>query len=328
MSSSPQPNPDNQEIDLSQISKKLGKALEDFFTWIFRGFLFIKRNLIILAILFIIGAGLGYYLDKKTKIYDHELIVFPNFGSTDYMYSKINLLQSKIIERDTAFLKQIGIKDAKKFTDITVEPIVDVYKFIENKPENFELIKLMAEDGDINKIIGDPVTSKNYPYHLISYTTKDTTSREKTAEPLLKYLNDSDYYQDMQKVQITNTNIKIASNDSILSQIDGILNEFSKSSADSGVKNDKLVYYNENTQLNEIIKTKDALIQEKGYLRMNLINLDKIIKENSSVLNIKNRKAVNGKMKFVIPILFIGIFIFFGFIRAYYRHQMGKQTKI
>lgn len=325
MSSSPQPNPDNQEIDLSQISKKFGKLVEDFFTWIFRGFLFIKRNLIILAILFIIGAGLGYYLDKKTKIYDHQIIVYPNFGSNDYLYSKVNLLQSKIVERDSLFFKQIGIKNSKKFAEINIEPILDVYKFIENKPENFELIKLMAEDGDINKIIEDGVTSKNYPFHLISFTTKDETSREQTVDPLMAFFNDSDYYKAVQKVSLDNTNVKLKSNDSIIKQIDGILNEFSKSRANSGTQSDKFFYNNENMPLDEVIKTKDALIQEKGNLNLNLITLDKVVKENSSVLNIKNRKAVNGKMKFVIPIVFIGLFVLFGLIRAYYRHQMSKQ---
>jgi mevalonate pyrophosphate decarboxylase len=37
-----------------------------------------------------------------------------------------------------------------------------VFKFIEDKPENFQLIKLMAEDEDINDIIENNMTSKNF----------------------------------------------------------------------------------------------------------------------------------------------------------------------
>jgi len=327
MSSSPQTNLDNQEIDLSKVSKRIGKAFEDFSTWIFRGFLFIKRNLIILAILFIIGAGLGFYLDKTTKVYDHQIIVTPNFGSTDYLYAKVGLLDAKIRENDTAFLKSIGIKDAKKIAEIKIEPILDVYKFIDNNPENFELIKLMAEDGDINKIIKDEVTSKNYPYHKISFTTTSITDSIKTVNPLMTFFNDSDYFKKLQKVYLKNLERRLISNDSVIGQIDGVLNEFSKSNSTVGSKSDRLIYYNENTQLNDVIKTKNELVQDKAAVRLELITVDNIIKKNSSVINVKNTESVNGKMKFLLPFIFIGIFIAFGFIRAYYRHQMKKYNK-
>jgi len=327
MSANPQANPENQEIDLSQVSKRIGKAFEDFSTWIFRGFLFIKKNVIILSILFIIGAGLGFYLDKTTKVYDHQIIVTPNFGSNDYLYSKVNLLNSKIKEKDTAFLKSIGIKSPKKLTEIKIEPILDVYKFIDNKPENFELIKLMAEDGDINKIIQNEVTSKNYPYHKISFTTTSITDSLKTVKPLMDFFNASDYFKKIQKVYLKNLERRVISNDSVIGQIDGLLNEFSKSSSTVGSKSDKLVYYNENTQLNDVIKTKNELVQDKAAILVEMVTVDEVVKQNSSVINVKNTESVNGKLKFVLPFIFIGIFIVFGFIRAFYRHQMAKHTK-
>lgn len=63
---------------------------------------------------------------------------------------------------------------------IEIKPITDVYKFIKDKDNNFEMIKLMAEDGDIKKIIEENVTSKNYPYHLITFSTSEETSLDKT----------------------------------------------------------------------------------------------------------------------------------------------------
>lgn len=327
MSSTPQTNPDNQEIDLSQVSKRIGKAFENFSTWIFRGILFIKRNLIILVVLFIIGAGLGYYFDKTTKVYDHQIIVSPNLGSTEYLYSKVNLVDAKIKERDTVFLKKIGIKNVKKLSSIKIKPIVDVYKFIDNKPENFELIKLMAEDGDINKIVVDEVTSKNYPYHVISFSTDASTDEASTVNPLMDYFNDSDHFKQVRAIYAKNLEKRIVSNDSIIRQINGILNEFSVSSSSVGSKSDKLVYYNENTQLNDVIKTKTELVQDMANVQLELVNVGTIIKKTSSVLNVKNTESLNGKMKILIPFVFIGLFIIFGFIRAFYRHQMSKLNK-
>lgn len=320
-------NNDNQEIDLSQISKKIGELFEKFFTLIFQSFLFFKRNLLVVGILFLIGASLGFYIDKTVKVYDNEVIITPNFGAVDYTYAKIALINSKISNNDTIFLKEVvGIKEPKKLKTIKIAPINDVYKFVENKPENFELIKLFAEDGDIKSILTEPLTSKNYIYHLITYTTIDETSEEKTLQPLMKYLNDSEYFSVIQKQYYENIKIKIAENDTIIKQINGILNSFS-SNVNEKQKSDKLVYYNENSQLNDIITSKDLLVSEQGRNRIALVNTDVIIKENSTTLNIRNKEGITGKLKIVLPLLLIGIFVIIKIILSFYHSQMAKLNR-
>jgi hypothetical protein len=317
-------NNDNQEIDLSQISKKIGDFFEGISTQIFKVILFFKRNIIWVALLFILGVGLGFFLDRTAKVYDNEIIVIPNFGSVDYMYAKIDLISAKINENDTVFLKEVvGIEKPNRLKDIKVEPINDAYKFINGNPTNFELIKLLSEDGEINKILKDKMTSKNYPFHVLSFTTAEVTSNEATVKPILNYLNQSDYYAIMQKEYINNVKEKMIQNDTIISEINALLKGFSKT-VNGSQKSDKLVYYNENSQLNDVIKTKDALISEQGAHRLELVNLDKIVKENSAIINIKNIKGANGKMKFILPFLFIGIFIIIGYFASFYRNQLAK----
>ncbi|WP_295333948.1 hypothetical protein [Flavobacterium sp.] len=323
MSATPQ-NTDNQELDLSQISRKIGGFFESISNSLFRGILFLKRNIVWVGILFIAGAGLGFYLDKSIKVYDNQMIVMPNFGSTDYMYSKIELINSKIKEGDTVFLKEtVGLKNPKKLKGIEVSPIIDVYKFVENKTQNFDLIRLMSEDGDIKKVINESVTSKNYPYHLIKFSTLDLASNEGTVKPILDYLNDSNYYQLIQKEYVNNVKIKMIENDSIIGQINGFLNTFN-TTVNGSQKSDKLVYYNENSQLDEVIKTKDVLVNEQGRHRLDLVSLDKIIKENSVTLNVKNTKMVNGKMKLFLPVLFISLFVIVNYFRSYYKRKLAK----
>lgn len=323
MSATPQ-NTDNQELDLSQISRKIGGFFESISNSLFRGILFLKRNIVWVGILFIAGAGLGFYLDKSIKIYDNQMIVMPNFGSTDYMYSKIELINSKIKEGDTVFLKEtVGLKNPKKLKGIEVSPIIDVYKFVENKTQNFDLIRLMSEDGDIKKVINESITSKNYPYHLIKFSTLDLASNEGTVKPILDYLNDSNYYKLIQKEYVNNVKIKMVENDSIIGQINGFLNTFN-TTVNSSQKSDKLVYYNENSQLDEVIKTKDVLVNEQGRHRLDLVSLDKIIKENSVTLNVKNTKMINGKMKLFLPVLFIFLFVVVNYFRSYYKRKLAK----
>ncbi|MCG2610376.1 hypothetical protein LZZ90_02500 [Flavobacterium sp. SM15] len=325
MSTSPQINPNDQEIDLGQLSKKIGSIVQSFIDWLFDGLLFVIKNKFIIGGLFVLGVGLGLYLDKTKKVYDHQIIVSPNFGSADYLYSKVELLNAKIKEGDTLFLKQIGVKNPKEIYGFKIEPIIDVYPFVNNNERNFELLKLMAEAGDIKKIIEEKTTSKNYSAHLISFSTGKKATEAGTLQPILNFLNQSDYFQRVQKVYVDNIQQKIKENDSIISQINGILNEFSKNTS-SNSKNDKLIYYNENTQLNDIIKTKDELVKQQGNQRMDLVNLDEIVKENSHVLNIENHKSINGKMKLILPVLFVGLFVGFGILRGFYRRQLAKRN--
>jgi len=327
MSSNVPQQTDNQEIDLGQVSKIVSQGFESLLTAIFRGILFLKRNLIWIVSLFVIGAVLGFYLDKTTKVYDHQLIVTPNFSSTDYLYAKVEQLNAKIKEDDTVFLKKIGIQDTKKLGKIEIEPIIDVYRFIDNKSENFDLLKLMAEDGSMDKILKDKITSKNYPFHLISFTTLNATTEEKTLKPIMRFLNESEYYQKLLVIANENADLKMKYNEQMLTQIDGILNEFSSSLDASALKSDRLVYYNnENSQLNDVLKTKEGLIYDQSQQRINKLNIDKTIKDLSYTLNIKNTKGTNSKLKLILPILFVFGFIVIGAFFRFYRRQQLKMT--
>jgi hypothetical protein len=323
MSTNSHKNQEDPEIDLSVVFKKIGGVFQRMNTSIFRGIQFFINNSIVIGILFFLGLALGLYVDTTQKTYDHEIIVAPNFGSTDYLYSKVALIESKIKERDTLYLKSLGIKEPQKLLKISIKPIVDVYRFINSSgsEKNFELLKLMAENGDIKKIVEEQETSKNYTYHVISLSTKSFTNKASTVQPLLDFLNNSDFYTKLKKEYVNNIHIKIRANEIIISQIDNFLNSFA---SDGDTKSDKLVYYNENTQLNDVIGTKDKLTKELGDLRIELVSVDNIIKVNSSSLNIENTTNINGKLKLILPILFIFFFIVLKAFISFYKKQSQK----
>lgn len=328
-------NHEQEEIDLGQLFGKIGNFFSSITTSIFKGILFVQKNIILLITLVVVGAGLGYYLDSETKVYNHEVIVSPNFGSVDYLYNKINLINSRIQQRDTSFLKSIGIAEPKKVSKISIKPIIDIYSFVnENRgttannaqnTQNFELVKLLSEDGDINKVIKDSLTSRNYNHHKITITTEGFTTNSKTIEPILNYLNQSTYFRQIQHVYVYNIKDKIKKDQITINQIDALLNQFSNTS--SGQKNNNLVYYNENTQLNDLIQTKNYLISGIGSQKAQLISYDKIVKERSSTLNIKNTKGLNNKMKLLLPLLFVFGFIFLRLFMLFYKKQKAKISK-
>jgi hypothetical protein len=322
-------NSDNQDIDLSMLSKKIGSFLESITTGLYNWILFFKKKALLIVGLAVIGAGLGSYLDTNIISYNHEVIVLPAMGSTEYLYSKIQLLQSKINSNDTLFLKAIGIENPKNISLIEIKPIIDIYSFInstsDKASQNFEFIKLLAEDKDINKVIEDKLTSRNYSRHTLKIKTKGNITEKNTITPLLKYLNDNDYLEKLRNAYIFNINNKILKDEEMILQINNLLNKFSSTSDNQ--KSDKLIYYNENTQLNEIITSKTNFINDIAAQKVELINMDSFIKKTSVIINYKNTDGVNGKLMFLLPLIFVSTYIFMILFITFYKKQSLKATQ-
>lgn len=326
MSQNTNSNIENQEIDLTLLSKKIGNFFGSINTAFFNLILFIKKKALVIGLLTVVGVGLGYFLDSNSNSYNHEVIILPGLGSTDYLYSKVQLLQSKIKSNDTVYLKSIGIENPQNISLIEIKPIVDIYSFVnsgtDKNTQNFELVKLLSEDGDIKKVIEDKLTSKNYTHHTLRIKTKNFITDKNTISPILKFLNDNEYFEKLRIAYIFNIKNKMIKDEEMILQINNLLNEFSSST--NNQKSDKLVYYNENTQLNEIILSKNNFITDIASHRIELINMDSFIKKTSVIINSKNTEGVNGKLAFLIPIFLVTFYFFMVFFITFYKKQSLK----
>lgn len=311
-----------QEIDLSQIGKSISKVFQKVINTCFDLLFFIQKKIIIVVVLFILGIGLGIYLDKEPN-YTSHIVVIPNFGSNEYLYDKVNLIAAKLKEKDEAFFKSIGISDINNFSSIEIQPINGIYNFInsESQKSNFEFIKLMAEDGDIEKVIKDDVTSKNYYLHGIDIKTAIAYNRKDLIEPLLNFLQQTDYFTKLKKVYQSNLVEKVAANKLLISQIDQIIVSLTLNKSNGGVT------ISENSGLSELIQKKDALIYENQMLSIHNLEYDKVIKDQNISLNEINTKGVNNKMKIVLPFLFIGLFLLgYWFTQVYKKQKLRIQS--
>ena len=319
---------DDQEIDLGMVLKKIGNFFEGVAMAIFKGILFVKKNSIILISLILMGYGLGFYFDKSTP-YEHEIIVAPNMGGTDYLYSKIKLLSSKLEENDLPFFNSIGIKNPQKIVLIEIDPIIDIYSFVNNSSviasntQKFELFKLLAEGGDINNVIKDKVTSKNYPNHKIHIVTTSKTSNSEIITPLLKFLNTDQYLNKILTISEENIRNKMKKNEELITQTDSLIRILTINLS-KNQKGSNLVYNNENNQFNSFFELKINLINELAIQRIQLFNNDQIIKDISTVINIKDKKGIDNKLKLIIPGLFILLFILINVFIRFYRNQEKK----
>jgi hypothetical protein len=312
-------NSQEQEIDLSQIGKSITKVFQKGINKCFDLLFFIQKKLVIVLVLFVIGGGLGFYFDKEPN-YTNNIVVAPNFGSNEYLYDKINLISLKLKEKDQTFFTKIGIKNIKDFISIDIQPINGIYNFInsESQKNNFELVKLMAEDGDLEKIIEDNTTSKNYYLHAINIKTAIAYNQKDLIDPIVNYLQQSDYFIKLQKIQQNNLEEKITANTSIINQIDQIVLSLSQNKTGSSVS------ISENTGLSDLIQKKDNLIIENQKLATNRLEFEKIIKDQDIVTNQINTSGANNKMKFILPLLFVLFYLVSYWFSKTYKQQKKR----
>jgi hypothetical protein len=85
-------NSQDQEIDLGQIGKGIQNFFQGVINSIFDFIFFLKKKIIIVSSLFVIGLALGYFSDKNSS-YTQDILVMPNFGSNEYLYKKIEFIK-------------------------------------------------------------------------------------------------------------------------------------------------------------------------------------------------------------------------------------------
>jgi hypothetical protein len=307
-------NSQDQEIDLGQIGAGIKKLLNSILNTIFDFIFFIKKKIIVIVILFVLGVVLGFYADR-TPNYTQDITVIPNFGSNEYLYKKIDFLNSRIIEKDDQFFKSIGVVNYDKIGKIEIKAINGIFGFVNmrNNEQNFELIKLMAEDGNIDEIIKNDITSKNFYFHNITFKTEEQINQKEIVDPIVNYLQENTFYKKQQKIFQENLREKIQFNDSLIHQIDGLIIKLtSNSSSGSSIS------ISEKNGVSELINKKDELIKESQNLKVNLHEYEDIIKVQNISLNNVNNQGTNNKMKLILPFLFVFIYLaFYGFILLY-----------
>uniref|UniRef100_UPI00404A60E7 hypothetical protein n=1 Tax=Flavobacterium sp. TaxID=239 RepID=UPI00404A60E7 len=306
-------NVEYSEIDLTELSGKIN----DLFSGLIKkwnSFLFfLMKRAIILIPLFILGFILGFYLDSKPINFKHEVIVFPNFESVDYLNSKIELINSKINSRDTAFFDEIKINKKLKLSTVKVIPISDPFLMVEDKNEYLELIKLFIDVTDMDKLLSSELMTRKYINHKIEIvSTRKVKDGDKTVENIMNYLNKNDFLNAKKQQKIANIQNTIAEYDLMNVQANEILKSINNRNNENK-KNDNISINNEYIAYNDVLRVKEQLIDNKNKMTLELVMYDKVIKDIQTTKNIINKKYFNGFSKFVLPLILI--FIYFFFIR-------------
>ena len=317
---------DDRELDLGKVSRKMKAYIVRVNDSLFDIVLFVKKYWIVLILLIVAGVLLGIRGEKAAS-YEHRIIVQPNFGSTDYLYNEVEMIANKLKQKDTTFLRSTGINNSQKLGKVIVEPVVDIYSFMtdpamttEDNDRKFQVFRIIAEGGDIEKTVENEMTSKDYKYHLITISTNKPGTREEIVKPVMDYLNANPYYKKMKEEYLKSLDLRIVANDTTIKQIDGILNDFSKNTAGGAG-----LVFKDNTSLNEVIEMKNELIREQDRNRLDKINFTDIMTDRGTIMNVKVYSFIGSLMKYIYPVLFVMLFAALMQFRHYYKKQVEKR---
>lgn len=178
---STQPHNKDEEVDLGSLFIIIGNGFKRFFNFlgsVFLGIfhfiililLFLKDNLIKLAIAALIGGGIGAYFEfTKEKTFGSDLLLQPNFESTKQSYDNVNYYNELVGQEEVSSLMEtfdISEEEAMSLRRFEVKPI---------KSEN----DILESYGDLVLSV-DTLTVQSYSYEMFkkAFTEYDYKTHE------------------------------------------------------------------------------------------------------------------------------------------------------
>ena len=321
----------NDEIDLGQLFQMIGRGFNRIFRGLLSVFLYFKRNAIILVVLAILGAltgfGLNQIVSKKMK---SEVIVSPNLESKNYLYDVVAELQANIIAKDTVFFKSLGI-DVQKLKDFEIEvaPVSGANKKnLETEMKYLELLQSFENSGSISDIVRAEILDKSSLDQRITFFYKDPVLGDKYARIFMDYINSNTYYKEIVKTYTENAQDRIKQNDSLVQQINTLIANYSSKMLSENTATEGRIVLDNEQQLNvpELFTLKNELIRDTESKKLELERR----KDAITIINFgkpqKISKPLYKKNIFLFPLIYIGIFFLFSFLRYLNKKALEMQV--
>jgi len=335
-----------QEVDLVPVFVWIGNGIKSFFSGIvnfLRGIghfliltlLFIKKNIILLAALFIIGAGLGIYLDQKAKqVYSAEIRVKPYFESNAQLISNITSLNSLIEQENYEQLAQelnITSEQAATLNNFDIEPDVNdnmllrEYDAVTKNTDSTALVNYSFK-GYKNSL-----RDVDYKYYLIKVTGNNRQVLEDVIIEASR-INDNDAIKSQRLAGIENVDFKISYLKYQLTELDSLISSFQKAikepkNQDSGVRTNLYMGENgKNTSVTDLFEKKQDILAMLESAR-----LDKRYYENT--VNIVSKYVKIGAIekphyKIKLALVFFGLGLIIAFIPVLWKFLNNYENSL
>jgi hypothetical protein len=309
----------SDEIDLEFLFRKITNVVKKMIRACLNGLNFIFRNWIILLILVVVGAGIGYFMQSgKKKSQTADVVIRTNFETGEYTYNALNILQAKIKENDTTFLAKKGFRvDTLELNKIEIQPIVnftDISKRFDPNDRNLEILLKSVEFEEETERSNSFNTS--YKYHTVTMSLSHVATN-KTVDKVIDYLNNQELIQEVAKVGRQNIIDQIERNDMTFAQIDSVLETYSKTESLS-TSNSQIYVVDKNFNISQVLELKMLLQTENKALKDELVFAkNAIVKLNDDPV-VAAMPGLLDKKVIMMPLLLVFLFLFFSWLRHTY----------
>jgi hypothetical protein len=300
----------SDEIDLGIIFEKLKSFFKSILIGIIQIFQFFWKHKFVLAGLLVIGVGLQLYLKSTTEsTFSNQFLVRTNYGSTEYVYSKVNSINLKLEAGDSLYIKDIFGEHYDRVKEIEVIPVIDVYELVNKSEENKETFELLLDEfGDIS-FLEDEININEYSTHKIKIYIDGQADNERISNRLYEYLASNSYYNELKTATLESYKEQLEQNKSIRTQIDSILKD-QKGNTLPKLDNNA-INFSGSQDLNELLSKKQGLLINDLSLRNRLSSNDEVLKIIDSSFGIYSEEQNSRNFIFPLSFFFIYCGVFF-----------------
>lgn len=312
----------SEELDLSLIAEKIKGMYHSGLISLYQIFNFFVKSWIILLVLIIVGATLGFIRTNDNPARETKLYVRINDNSGAIVYDALNQLQFKIQEKDSVLLEKKGFfKNSVYYIhSLEIEPLVNVLEIVdatETNNRNLETVMDQAQYED--ELLTSEVFVPQYRYHKITLVG-DYWSSQKTIDALMLYLNDNPVLIKQTDLIKESLAFRIARNFESITFMDSIFDTYGRpiSELTKGTASEISMVDINVTNIHMLFDQKALLMKQNEKLQLQLLNQDKTVSLiNKPMLSVK--KSILDIKIITYPVILIILFVMVSMMRYYFQ---------
>lgn len=297
-----------EEVDLGSLFLIIGNGFKRLFAFIWKLLtglfhfvililLFLKDNMIKLAIAAIIGGSIGAYMEYQKEItYGSDLLLQPNFKSSKQLYNNIDYYNVLVSQKEYDVLEKtfdITAEEAQSIRKFEVTPIRTDNDIVEAYDEMVLSIDTLTIKSYSFAQFKKEFTDFDYKIHQVHVEAADSKVFSKLDNVIISSIVDNDYYKRVKTI----TRENLYRTDSLLrrnlDQVDSLRQVYMKVMLEEAKKESS----GTNIDMGSNNKTTKELelFQTIRTLNRDLKNVSEDISDKSEVINVISNFQPIGK---------------------------------
>ena len=319
----------NEEVDMGLLVDILRKGFQNLFKGILNVFLYLKRNMIKLGILLIVGLGVGFGLNQiVSKELKTEIIVKPNANSKIYLYDVVEEINANLKSKHANFFEklEIDVNDLDGFS-IEISPVEEeeVDDLLE-EVKYLELLEKLKDEEGILEIVRSEIQNKSVINHRLIFYYKDADKGRDITNKLVQYINSNPYYNDLVQLHIQNAEERIGYNNKLILQIDEIISGYTTKLGKEESTGTLVLSEEESLNVPGLLRLKNDLIKENELKKLEIQGNKEAIRIVSFGSTQEVIKTFFGKTMILVPTILIVLFLLWDFGK--YLNRKSKELQM